>query len=65
MRQGEKLKPNMKKIVRCYHVVNNPRGEIKEAIVINQVIYRSPVDTAPERVDDPGLLSLNLMLKSF
>ncbi|OAP63615.1 hypothetical protein AYL99_02842 [Fonsecaea erecta] len=51
--KGQKLKPNMKAKVKCYHVVENARTEIKRAIIIDQMLYRCTEDVAPSRVDDP------------
>lgn len=54
MTQGEKLTPETKKKVACYHVVEDVRAEIEE-VVIKQRLYRSSSEAAPERVDDDGM----------
>ncbi|KAJ9615443.1 hypothetical protein H2200_001518 [Cladophialophora chaetospira] len=51
------LRPNTKEIVRCYYMVENPRNEIKSA-VIDQILYKCTSDQAPDRVDDPGVEQL-------
>lgn len=54
MTQGEKLTPETKKKVSCYHVVEDVRAEIQE-VVVKQHLYRSCSEVAPERVDDDGM----------
>ncbi|OQU93521.1 hypothetical protein CLAIMM_00020 isoform 2 [Cladophialophora immunda] len=60
IKKGQKLKPDMKVRVKCYHVVENARAEIKKA-VINQVLYRCAEDVAPSRVDDPGVEEIGVI----
>ncbi|KIX98828.1 uncharacterized protein Z520_05289 [Fonsecaea multimorphosa CBS 102226] len=60
VKKGQKLKPDMKAKVQCYYVVENARAEIKKA-VIDQVLYRCAEDTAPSRVDDPGVEEIGVI----